>query len=165
MRPTLVVPKLKSYVNSKSVITLQRPSIVSDVTPEDAKQIWDEFRTSNKTVYNCLRGQINAMADQLGQRINITFSNKQPGMLDVTIAPKAAATTREAADEFVAIFRDFPNAQKHYANLKKMFATAEKIEKNGDVITHTVDPRTNFLGQIRESIYELAEKAKLRSIQ
>lgn len=160
-----IIPKLEGYVKARNVITLQRPSELSDVTANQALKILNQFKTNNKPTYDTLRGQFNAMADQSGHRINIMFSDRNPGMLDITLAPKSAATTREAADEFFAIFTDFKNAPKHIKELRRMFSEAGKLKEGENMITHTVDPKTNFMGKLQDSLYTLIENKEFRRLQ
>lgn len=151
------IPKLEGYAQAKNVITVQRPSELSEVTTRQALKILDKLKENNRPVYDSLRGQFNAMADQSGHRINITFPEKHPGMLNITLAPKSSATTREAADEFLAIFTDLKNAPKHIKELRRMFSVAGTLKEGENMITHTVDPKTNFIGKLQNSLYNLIE--------
>lgn len=158
---TYVLPKLKGYTNIKNVVTVQGPSEFSSISAKEANKIMTTLK-ENSTVYNGLRGQINAMADQSGHRLNILFSESNPGMLEVTIAPKSAATTRELADEFSALLKDPDNAGKHLKEIKRMIVDGFKTKEGETVMRHVVDPKSNFLGELRESLYKLIENAEFR---
>lgn len=160
---TFVIPKLSGYGKGvKNVISCQKPSGLSQITEKQAKQILDTLKKENTPVYDSLRGQINAMADQSGHRLNILFSETHPGMLEVTIAPKSAPTTREFFNELVRIFSDSKNAGKHAKNVKEMWQGASAVKQGETAITHVVDPKTDFIGQLRESLYKLIENAEFR---
>ena len=49
-----IIPKLEGYVKARNVITLQRPSELSDVTANQALKILNQFKTNNKPTYDTL---------------------------------------------------------------------------------------------------------------
>ena len=83
-------------------------------------------------------------------------------MLEVTIAPKNAATTREFAEEFLDVFRDPENAVAHLKKLKKMWREPKTLKEGETMMTHIVDPKTDFIAELRESLYKLIENAEFR---
>lgn len=160
---TFTIPKLSTYGKDiKNVITCQTPSYFSEVSMKEARAILRGLKKENPQAYDALRGQINAMADKSGHRLNILFSEAHPGMLEVTIAPKNAATTREFAEEFLDVFRDPENAVAHLKNLKKMWCEPKTLKEGETMMTHIVDPKTNFINELRESLYKLIENAEFR---
>jgi len=160
---TFTIPKLPSYGKGvRNVISCQTPSGFSVVSMEEARAILRTLKKDNPRVYDALRGQINAMADKSGHRLNILFSESHPGMLEVSIAPKSAATTREVAEEFLEVFRDPKHAKSHLSKIKTMWNDAKQLKEGETMATHIVDPKKDFIAELRESLYKLIENAEFR---
>lgn len=161
MKSILSIPKLRGYNGVKNVITVQKPSSLSEVTMTEARDTMRALR-NNETAYNTLRGQINAAADASGHRLNILFSDMNPGMLDITIAPKSAATSREFLDEIVLMFKDSKNMKTHFSEVKRMFKEAKNLQRNENYTTVTVDPSKNFIPELRATLTRLIENKEFR---
>ena len=160
-RSFLYIPKLAGYNGIKNVMKVQDRSLLSTLSEVETRNIMKALR-ENEPAYNALRGEINAAADASGHRLNILFSDMNPGMLDITIAPQTAATSREFLEEFLSMFKDPKNMKAHYNEFKRMFQESKKLKKNENYTTVTVDPSKNFVKELRDALTRLIENKEFR---
>lgn len=157
------IPKKSGYANANNVMKLETDTLQLFSKDQAAlsrfQKTFDEF-TQNPQ-FEFFRGPLNAMADQAGLRMTVDFLPKKPDKLVVTIFDKKYVPDSEFFTEFANAFKEPKKFFAHMKNFVNGWVDSYCLVGTDFRRKIIIDPKNNYVSDIKNAIYELAEGKEL----